>query len=163
MKLQHISPFLWFDGVAEQAAQHYVSIFPDSRIDSITRAPGNIGDSPSQLNPGAVMLVSFTLRGMNFTALNGGPGYEFNQAVSFVVNCKDQAEVDYYWEALSDGGTKIQCGWLRDRFGVPWQIVPEVLFELMQHSDPAAAARGFQAMLGMEKIVIADLEKAARG
>ncbi|MCX8501506.1 MAG: VOC family protein [Alphaproteobacteria bacterium] len=163
MKLQKISPFLWYNDAAEQAAQHYVGIFPDSKIDFIARAPSSIAESPSELKPGAVMVVNFTLSGMGFSALNGGPGYDFTQAVSFVVHCSDQAEVDHYWERLSDGGKKIQCGWLSDRFGLPWQIVPTMLFDAMQNSDPAVAARVFKAMLEMEKLVIADLEKAARG
>ncbi|MDI9409007.1 MAG: VOC family protein [Candidatus Pacebacteria bacterium] len=163
MKLQKISPFLWFNGVAEAAAQHYVSIFPDSRIDHIARAPSTVGESASELKPGAVMVVNYTLSGMGFVGLNGGPGYDFNQAVSFVVNCQDQAEVDHYWDRLSDGGNKIQCGWLTDKFGLPWQIVPTMLFDYMQGSDREAAGRVFKAMLEMEKLVIADLEKAARG
>ena len=157
--MQTITPFLWFDSQAEEAAEFYVSVFPDSSIGSVARyseaGPGSAG---------SVMVVEFTLRGQEFTALNGGPVYQFNPAISFVVDCVTQDEVDHYWDALTaDGGEPVQCGWLTDRFGVSWQIVPRRLNELMANSDPEAAKRVTAAMLKMVKLDIAELERAAAG
>jgi predicted 3-demethylubiquinone-9 3-methyltransferase (glyoxalase superfamily) len=155
-----ISPCLWFDGVAEEAAQFYVSIFPDSRIDSVDRAPGDTPSGPK----GSVLTVDFTIAGRSYIGLNGGPDFTFNEAISLSVDCDDQAEVDRYWDALqADGGEASVCGWLKDRFGVSWQVVPRRLTELLSDPDPAAARRVMQAMLGMRKIEIAELERAAAG
>ena len=156
--MQPITPFLWFDSQAEQAADFYVSVFPDSEITGITRY-GEAGPGVA----GTAMVVAFTLRGMEFSALNGGPVYQFTPAVSFVVDCQTQDEVDHYWDVLTaDGGAEVQCGWLVDKFGVSWQIVPRRLTELMADPDGAKARRVTEAMLKMKKIIIADLEAAAR-
>ena len=152
-----ITPFLWFDDQAEQAAQFYTSIFPNSKILGITRYPeGSPGPA------GTVMTVDFELDGQHFTALNGGPHFQFSEAISFTVHCATQRDVDYYWEKLLDGGTPQQCGWLKDRYGVSWQVVPTVLFEMLQDDDAAAAARVNQAMLKMVKLDVAGLERAYR-
>lgn len=152
-----ITPSLWFDQNLEEAAEYYVSIFPNSHIESFSRTteagPGE---------PGAVLFGSFVLDGTRFMGINGGPVFAFTEAVSFTINCKDQAEVDYYWEKLTaDGGEESQCGWLKDRFGLSWQITPDRLFELVGDPDPARAAAATAAMHGMRKIVIAELEEAA--
>lgn len=154
--MQAITPFLWFDHRAEQAARFYVSVFKKSKILDVARYPEG-GPGPA----GAVMTVRFRLLGQEFTALNGGPVYKITPAVSFVVNCATQKEVDYYWRRLSAGGKKIQCGWLEDKFGVSWQIVPTQLIELCSDKDPAKAQRVFQAMLKMVKLDIAGLKRAA--
>ena len=155
-----ITPSLWFDGRAEEAATFYSSIFPDSRIDAISRSPS---DNPST-EAGEVLLVSFTLAGEQFVGINGGPQFPFTEAVSFQIDCEDQAEVDLYWEALMEGGGEPgQCGWLKDRFGLSWQIVPTALPRLLSDPDRGRAGRAMQAMLQMNKIVIADLETAAAG
>jgi predicted 3-demethylubiquinone-9 3-methyltransferase (glyoxalase superfamily) len=157
--MQKITPMLWFDGQAEEAANHYVRIFKDARIVNVARY-GDAGPGPK----GSVMVVEFELQGQRFTALNGGPQFKFDEAISFVVNCKDQEEVDYYWERLTAGGGKpVQCGWLKDKFGLSWQVVPERVIELISASDPAAAARVAKAVYGMVKLDIAELERAARG
>jgi len=150
------TPCLWFDTDGEDAARYYTSLFPNSRIVEISRY-GEAG--PRQA--GTVMVVSFELDGRPFTALNGGPEYTFSEAVSFQVDCADQAEVDRYWEALSEGGEEGPCGWLKDRFGVSWQVVPKRLTELLTDSDAERAQRVMKAMLGMRKIEIAGLEAAA--
>ncbi|MBK9740697.1 MAG: VOC family protein [Actinobacteria bacterium] len=154
-----ISTFLWFDDQALEAAQHYVSIFPNSRI---------LGDAAYAENTpgeaGTVMTVSFQIDGRDFTALNGGPLYRFTPAISFPVSCADQAEVDYFWERLTEGGGEGgQCGWLTDRFGVSWQVVPEALFGYIGGPDPDGAARAMQAMLGMGKLDIEVLRTAYEG
>lgn len=154
--MQKISPFLWFETEAEDAAKFYVSIFRNSRIVKVARY-GDAGPGPK----GGVMTVGFELEGQTFTALNGGPMLKFNEAISFVVDCTTQAEVDHYWDRLLDGGTARQCGWLKDRYGLSWQIVPRVLVELLSGSDPAKAGRVMQAMLGMVKLDIAKLQQAA--
>ena len=157
--MQTITPFLWFDSQAEQAADFYVSVFPDSEIFSVARY-GEAGPGPA----GTAMVVAFKLRGQEFSALNGGPIYQFNPAISFVVDCVTQDEVDHYWDSLTaDGGKEVQCGWLVDKFGVSWQIVPRRLAELMGDPDPAVAKRVTEAMLKMIKLDIAELEAAARG
>ena len=156
--MSKISPCLWFDGEAEEAAKFYVSLLPDSRIETVQR---NTVDSPGG-KAGSVLVVEFTLAGPRFMALNGGTRFEYTHAISFKIDCADQAEVDRYWEALiADGGAPNQCGWLKDRFGVSWQIVPKALPRLLGHPDRAKAGRVMQAMMKMKKIEIADLEAAA--
>ena len=150
------TPCLWFDTEGEDAARFYTSLFPNSRILEIS----HYGDaSPSQA--GQVMVVRFELDGQTFMALNGGPQYTFSEAVSFTIDCADQAEVDRYWEALTDGGEEGPCGWLKDRFGLSWQVVPTRLVELLGDPDADRAQRVMRAMMSMRKIVIADLEVAA--
>jgi predicted 3-demethylubiquinone-9 3-methyltransferase (glyoxalase superfamily) len=155
--MQKITPFLWFDSQAEEAANYYVSVFRNSRITRTARY-GDAGPGPK----GSVMTVEFELDGNEFIALNGGPHYQITPAVSFVVNCTDQADVDHYWDKLTAGGMPVQCGWLTDRFGVSWQIVPTRLSELLVDPDKAKAQRVMQAMLKMIKLDIPALEQAAR-
>ena len=152
---QRITPFLWFDGQAEEAANFYVSIFPNSKVGSTSRY-GEGGPGPK----GTVMTVGFELDGLSFTALNGGPMFKFTEAVSFVVNCETQDEVDHYWEKLSGGGTTQVCGWLKDKFGLSWQIVPTALPRLLTDKDPEKRKRVFAAMMQMTKPDIAALERA---
>jgi predicted 3-demethylubiquinone-9 3-methyltransferase (glyoxalase superfamily) len=151
-----ISPCLWFDGEAEEAANLYVSLFSDSHIDHVQR---NVVDGPAG-KAGTVLVVGFTLAGQRFMALNGGMRFEYTHAISFHVNCADQAEVDRLWDALSKGGTTERCGWLKDRFGVSWQIVPTVLSQMLGDPDPVKAQRVMQAMLAMIKLDIAGLKAA---
>ena len=154
--MQKISPFLWFDGQAEEAANFYVSLFDDAEITNIARYPeGTPGPA------GQVMTVSFRLAGQEFTALTGGPEFTFTEAVSLYVRCKDQDEVDRFWTQLTEGGEESQCGWLKDRFGLSWQIVPDRLGELLGDPDPARSQAAMQAMLQMSKIEIKTLEDAA--
>lgn len=155
-----IVPSLWFDTEAESAAEHYKSIFPNSRIVSISRY-GEAGKDITGQTPGKVMTVDFELDGKRFTALNGGPMFKFSEATSFQVMCKSQEEVDHYWERLGEDGTGNQCGWLKDRFGLSWQIIPTRLAELMSSGDSARKERVMGAMLQMTKIDIAALERAA--
>lgn len=158
--MQKITPFLWFDTQAEEAANHYVSIFKDSRVLSVVRH-GDVGPEPPK---GGVTTVVFELEGQKLTALNAGPQFKFNEAISFVVDCQSQEEVDYYWEKLTaDGGSPSMCGWLKDKFGLSWQIIPRRLTELMSDPDPAKAQRVTAAMLEMQKIDIAKLEEAHAG
>lgn len=152
-----IRPCLWYDGDAEEAANYYVSLIPDSRIEKIGRSPT---DNPS-VSKGEVLTVEFTLAGQSFLGLNGGPHFKFTEAVSFQIDCADQEEVDRLWAALSDGGKESQCGWLKDRWGLSWQIVPRRLTELISHEDPDVARRAMMAMMTMQKIDITALEKAA--
>jgi len=156
---QKVTPCLWFDGQAEQAARYYVSLLPDSRIDRVLRSPADTPSGPA----GMVLLVEFTLGGNRFTGLNGGPQFPFTEAVSFQIACEDQAEVDRLWVALSDGGSEGPCGWLKDRWGLSWQIVPTRLFQLLNDPDPGRARRAMQAMMQMGKLNIAELERAADG
>lgn len=158
--MQKIHPFLWFDGQAEEAAKLYCSLFPNSKLGKVTRyPPGSYGGMD-----GKVMTVEFELSGQPITGLNGGPEFKFTEAVSFSVACEDQAEVDRYWNALiADGGEESQCGWLKDRFGLSWQIVPTVLNELVGDPDPEKARRATEAMLGMRKLDIAALKAAHAG
>src|SRR5215467_10198380 len=159
MPVKHgIAPFLWFDGQAEEAANFYISIFRNSRITAVSRC-GEAGPGPK----GSVMVVSFELDGRAFTALNGGPMFKFTEAISMIVHCETQVEVDHYWETLSAGGQPGRCAWLKDKFGVSWQVVPTALIELMQDNDPAKSARVVQAMLQMTKIDIAVLQRAYQG
>ncbi len=156
--MQKITPFLWFDNQAEEAMNFYVSIFKNSKVLDVNR----YGKS-APLPEGTVLTASFELNGLRFVALNGGPMYKFSPAISFVVDCDTQEEVDYYWGKLGAGGTYNQCAWLDDKFGVTWQIVPKQLGQLLSDPDPAKAGRVMQAMMQMNKIVIADLERAWRG
>lgn len=161
MALHKITPFLWFDSQAEEAAKFYVSVFRDAKLGKVSRY-GEAGQEVHGRSPGSVMTVEFEIEGQPFTALNGGPQFAFNPAVSFVVHCKDQGEVDYYWDRLLEGGGQVQaCGWLADRFGVCWQVVPDRLLELVSGNDRAQADRVMQAMLKMKKLDLATLEKAA--
>ena len=153
---QQINPFLWFDDQAEEAANYYVSTFDDSSITEVSRYPEN---TPGPA--GSVMTVTFSLKGQEIIALNGGPEFAFSPAISLFVHCRDQDEVDRYWSTLTDGGQSQQCGWVTDRFGVTWQIVPDRLLELMADPDPGRANRTMQAMLQMDKIEIKTLEDAA--
>ena len=152
---QRITPCLWFDGQAEEAANFYVSIFRNSRITTISRY-GDAGPGPK----GSVMVVGFELDGQAFTGLNGGPMFKFNEAISMVVNCETQGEVDHYWERLLEGGEPSQCGWLKDRFGLSWQIVPTALVDMVQDKDAARSQRVMAAMLDMRKLDIAGLKQA---
>ncbi|MGH9397795.1 MAG: VOC family protein [Terriglobia bacterium] len=153
--MQKITPFLWFDGQAEEAADFYTSIFKNSKKGSVTRY-GDAGPGPK----GTVMIATFQLEGQEFIALNGGPQFTFSPAISFVVNCGTQEEIDDLWEKLSEGGEKIECGWLKDKYGVSWQIVPTVLGELMQTKDAGKSKRVMEAMLKMKKIDINGLKQA---
>jgi predicted 3-demethylubiquinone-9 3-methyltransferase (glyoxalase superfamily) len=154
--MKGINPFLWFDGKAEEAARFYTSIFEGSKILAVTRY-GDAGPGPK----GSVMTVAFELGGQQFVALNGGPMFQFSPAISFVVNCETQEEVDELWEKLSEGGVKDRCGWLRDRYGVSWQIVPTVLGQLLQDRDAEKSRRVMEAMLKMDKLDIGALKRAS--
>jgi predicted 3-demethylubiquinone-9 3-methyltransferase (glyoxalase superfamily) len=153
--MQKITPFLWFDGKAEEAAKFYTSIFKNSKLGQIRRY-GEAGPGPK----GSVLTVSFEIAGQEFVALNGGPQFTFTPAISFFVNCETQQEVDEFWERLSEGGRPNRCGWLQDRFGVSWQIVPTVLGRLLNDPDPAKANRVMEAMLQMQKLDIRGLQEA---
>jgi predicted 3-demethylubiquinone-9 3-methyltransferase (glyoxalase superfamily) len=156
--MSKIFPFLWFDHQAEEAVMFYTSIFRNSKIGSVSRY-GDAGPGPK----GSVMVMEFELDGQKFTALNGGPIFKFTPAISFFVNCESQDEVDHYWEALSEEGEKGQCGWLTDKYGLSWQIVPTALGQLMGDPDPEKAGRVTEAMLKMTKIDIAELQRAYHG
>jgi predicted 3-demethylubiquinone-9 3-methyltransferase (glyoxalase superfamily) len=155
---QKITPNLWFDGEAEEAAQFYVSVFENSRIVDVSHyteaGPGE---------PGSVMVVEFELDGHRFIGINGGPQFKFDEAVSFQINCEDQDEVDYYWEKLTEGGEESQCGWLKDKFGLSWQVTPSGMGELFSDPDKERANRAMQAMLKMKKLDIDELRRAADG
>jgi predicted 3-demethylubiquinone-9 3-methyltransferase (glyoxalase superfamily) len=155
---QKIIPNLWFDTEAEEAAEFYTSVFKDGRVLNKTHYTEG---APREA--GMVMTVDWEVNGMRFTGINGGPDFKFSEAVSFLINCQDQDEVDYYWEKLGDGGEEGPCGWLRDRFGLSWQVVPEGMDELFGDSDPERAQRAMQAMLKMKKLDIAELQAAADG
>ena len=158
--MDKITPCLWFDGNAEEAARFNTGIFPNSSIESVDDAPGDTPSGPED----SVLAVNFTLAGKSYISLNGGPDFTFNEAISLSIDCEDQAEVDRYWTALlADGGQESVCGWLKDKYGVSWQVVPRRLPELLRSPDREAAGRALQAMLGMVKINIAELERAARG
>jgi predicted 3-demethylubiquinone-9 3-methyltransferase (glyoxalase superfamily) len=152
------TPFLWFDTQAEEAARFYTSVFPNSRITQVSHY-GEAGPGPA----GSVMVVTFELDGQRFIALNGGPEFPFTEAVSFTIECASQEEVDRFWTALSDGGEPGPCGWLKDRYGLSWQVNPTRLFELLSDPDRERSQRVMKAMLGMTKIEIAELERAAEG
>jgi len=151
--MKKITPFLWFDTQAEEAMNFYVSLFKNSKVNNVSRGPD-----------GRAFTVSFELDGQEFTGLNAGPQFKFNEAVSMLVNCEDQAEVDYFWNAFTaDGGEESMCSWCRDKYGLWWQIVPKQLGELMGDPDPVKAGRVMEAMLKMKKIIVADLQKAYDG
>lgn len=157
--MQKVTPFLWCDGNAEQMMEFYLGVFPNSKVLSVTRAPES-APGPT----GGVMMCSFELDGQTFHCLNAGPNVPYTNAVSFTIDCADQAEVDYYWERLTaDGGKEIQCGWLTDKFGLPWQVTPRRLIELIGSPDQAVASRAMAAMMTMVKIDIAAVEAAAKG
>ena len=154
--MPRITPNLWFDTQGEEAAEFYVSIFPNSKITNVTHY--------TEAGPraaGAVMTVDFVLDGQEFTAINGGPQFTFDEAVSLLINCEDQDEVDYYWEKLTDGGQEVQCGWLKDKFGLSWQVVPQGMEEILGDPDPTRGQRAMQAMFGMKKLDVAALRAAA--
>ena len=155
---QKIMPCLWYDNQAEEAANHYISIFKDGKINSITRY-GDAGPGPK----GSVLTVAFELAGQRFLALNGGPIFKFTEAISLIIDCKDQAEVDELWEKLSEGGSKSQCGWLKDKYGLSWQVVPSVVAAMVQDPDPEKNARFMSAMFKMQKLDIAVLKAAYDG
>lgn len=159
-----ISPCLWFDTQAEDAARFYTSIFKDSRITAITHY-GSAGQEITGKPPGSVLTVTFVLNGFPVTALNGGPHFKFNEAVSLQIDCDTQEELDYYWQRLSEGGDPQaqQCGWLKDKFGLSWQVAPRVLEKMITDPDRAKSDRAFQAMLQMKKLDIAELERAYAG
>ena len=157
--MQKITPFLWFEDKAEEAVNFYVSIFKNSKVANITRYGEEVAGVAGRPK-GTVMTVAFDLEGQEFTALNGGPQFKFTEAISFVVNCKTQEEVDEFWEKLSAGGEKGQCGWLKDKYGVSWQIVPTVLPEMLQDKNPEKSKRVMHAMLQMTKLDITRLKQA---
>ena len=156
--MQKITPFLWFDNQAEEAVNFYVSIFKNSKVGEISRY-GDAGPGPK----GSVMVVTFQLNGQEFMALNGGPQYKFTEAISFFVNCETQDEVDELWEKLSVGGQEIQCGWLKDKYGLCWQIIPTILTQMLSDKDPQKSQRVMKAMMQMIKIDIKGLQKAYDG
>jgi predicted 3-demethylubiquinone-9 3-methyltransferase (glyoxalase superfamily) len=158
--MQKISPFLWFDNQAEEAAKFYTSIFNNSKINSISRYD-ETGAKASGRPKGSAMVVDFDLEGQHFSAINGGPEFKFTEAISFYVSCETQKEVDELWKKLTTGGQEGQCGWLKDKFGLSWQIVPSILGKLLGSNDPTISERVMQAMLQMKKIDIAKLEQAS--
>ena len=154
--MQKLHPFLWFNDNAEEAAHFYQSVFPGTTVGRVVRYPQEMPGVG-----GKVLTIEFSLLGQTFVALNGGPKFQFNESVSFVVNCSNQAEVDYYWVRLSEGGETSRCGWLKDRFGLSWQVVPTRLVELLAHPDDEVSGKAFQALMQMDKIDLAVIEKAA--
>ena len=156
--MQQITPFLWFDNNAEEAMNFYVSVFKNSKVNRVTRY-GDAGPGPA----GSVMTVEFELDGQQFVGLNGGPHFQFTEAVSFTVKCETQEEIDYYWDKLSEGGQKSRCGWLKDQFGLSWQVEPRILGDLMADEDPIKAKRVMEAMLKMDKIDIEPIKRAYDG
>lgn len=162
--LQRLTPCLWFENQAEEAAKFYISVFKNSGIGRITYY-GEAGQEQHGQKPGTVMTVEFELDGHQFLGLNGGPVFKFNEAVSFIINCKDQAEIDYYWEKLTAGGDpKAQvCGWLKDKYGLSWQVAPTILSDMVASGDKVKAGRAMEAMMKMKKLDIATLEKAFNG
>ena len=158
MRVHKLSPFLWFDNQAEEAVAFYLSVFKEAKPGPVMRC-GDAGPGPK----GSVLCASFELDGVQIVAMNGGPTFKFNEAISLLIRCQTQQEVDYYWETLGAGGQYLDCGWLKDRYGLCWQVTPERLLELNMDPDPAKAGRVMQAMMTMQKIDIATLEKAAAG
>src|SRR5262245_48245995 len=156
--MQKITPFLWFDGNAEEAVNFYTSIFNNSKITAISRY-SDAGPGPK----GSVMTASFQLEGQEFVALNGGPMYQLTPAISFVINCETQEEVDYYWEKLTQGGAEVQCGWIKDKYGLSWQVTPTVLMKMIKDKDPVKVSRVMQAMMKMVKLDIEGLQRAYDG
>ena len=161
---QKISPNLWFDHKAEEAVKFYTGIFKNSSTGKITRY-GKEGFETHKMAEGKVLTIEFFIEGQRFIALNAGPEFKFTEAISFIIDCANQEEIDFYWDKLSDGGNENDqvCGWLKDKFGVSWQIVPPVLGEMLTDKDKAKAGRVMQAMMGMKKLIIADLKKAYNG
>ena len=160
--MQKITPFLWFDNNAEEAVNFYTSVFKDSKIKN-TACYSESGSEVSGMKKGSVMTISFEINGQEFVALNGGPVFKINSAISFVINCKDQKEVDYYWDKLtSNGGKEVQCGWLEDKFGVSWQVVPIGFGELMSKLDPKKSEKVMKAMFQMKKLDINKLKEASK-
>jgi predicted 3-demethylubiquinone-9 3-methyltransferase (glyoxalase superfamily) len=158
--MTRVTPCLWYDGTAEEAANLYASIFPDSSVDAVNRSPSDYPDGKT----GNVITVEFTVMGNKFLGLNGGPMFKFNEAVSFIIHTKDQAETDRYWDAIiASGGKASMCGWVTDKFGLSWQITPQRLLDMMSSTDQAASKRAFEAMMKMSKIDIAALERAYAG
>ncbi len=164
MKMEKIRASLWFDTQAEDAARFYTTIFKDSKLGAITRYP-DAGQEVHGKPPGSVMTAEFEIDGLSFIALNGGPNFKFNEAISFEIPCADQAEVDYYWERLTEGGdpSAQQCGWLKDKFGLSWQVVPRAMGELLNSSDAEKSKRAFEAMLKMKKLDLGALQRAYNG
>ena len=160
--MQKITPFLWFDNNAEEAVEFYTSIFKNSKGENVSHYEEQ-GAEVSGRPKGSVMTVPFQINGQDFVALNGGPMYKFSEAISFMVNCETQKEIDYFWGKLSEGGQEVQCGWLKDKFGLSWQIVPTALGKLFSSPDPIKTNRVMAAMLKMKKLIIADLQKAYDG
>jgi len=162
--MQRITSCLWFDKQAEEAAKYYTSIFKNSRIGKISHY-GNEGQEVHGMAPGTVLTIEFELEGQKFLGLNGGPLFKFTEAISLVVNCETQEEVDYYWDKLSEGGDPKaqQCGWLKDKFGLSWQVVPTIMAELLSDTDPAKAGRAMRALLQMKKLDIETLKRASEG
>ena len=156
--MPRITPNLWFDTQAEAAAAFYVSVFPNSKITNVTHY-GEGGPKPA----GSVLTVDFVLDGQEYTAINGGPHFTFDEAISLLINCADQDEIDYYWDKLTEGGQESMCGWLKDQFGLSWQVCPPGMAELLNDPDPARRERGMQAVLGMRKLDIAAIHAAADG
>lgn len=156
--MQKIAPFLWFNANAEEAVNYYVSVFKDAKIITQSRY-GGAGLGPK----GSVMTIEFELKGQRFLALNGGPTFTFTPAISFVVNCETQDEIDYYWDKLSAGGKEVECGWVQDKFGLSWQVVPTIIGKIVGENDPAKTNRMMQAVLKMKRLNIAELERAANG
>ena len=154
--MPRITPNLWFDTEALEAAEFYCSVFPDSKVTNVTHY-GQAGPREA----GMVLTVDFVLDGQEFTAINGGPEFTFDEAVSFLINCTDQEDVDYYWDKLTEGGEEVQCGWLKDKYGLAWQVVPEGMLELLNDPDKARSDRAMRAMLGMKKLDLAALQGAA--
>jgi predicted 3-demethylubiquinone-9 3-methyltransferase (glyoxalase superfamily) len=161
--MQKITPFLWFDGQAEDAVNFYTSLFKNSKIGRILRYTEEVAEK-SDLPVGSVLTIEFEIEGQNFVAINGGPLFKFNESISFVINCETQEEVDYFWEKLTaDGGEESQCGWLKDKFGLSWQVTPTVLIDMLHDKDPEKAERVMKAMLQMQKIEIPKLKAAYGG
>jgi len=161
-KMQKITTFLWFDGQAEEAAQYYVSIFKNSRIVGTTHYDEEASTAAGRPK-GSVMTVEFDLDGQRFTALNGGPVFKLTEAISLVVSCENQTEIDYFWEKLSAGGQEVECGWLKDRYGLSWQVMPDSLMEMLRSKDPEKSRRVMAAVLKMKKLDVAVLTKAYEG
>lgn len=159
-RFQRITPFLWFDHQAEEAANFYVSLFENSRVTHVARYTKEVAEAAGR-KEGDVMTVAFELDGQAFTAINGGPVFQFNESISLVVHCHSQQEIDHFWKGLSAGGTESHCGWLKDRFGLSWQIVPEELIQLMTGPEQARAARAMGAVMQMQKIDLEQIRKAA--
>ncbi len=157
--MSRITPCLWFDGAAEEAAHFYAGLIPDSRVDRVNTSPVETPSGPAR----SVLTVEFTLNGQSFLGLNGGPHFKFNEAVSFILECENQAEIDRYWAALGEGGQPSRCGWLKDRYGLSWQIVPRQLMAMLREAEGGAAARVMTAVMGMGKLELAALERAYEG